>query len=163
MNHVWRKEKLFSKVSYLASLLSGSGMGWHTLHPSLCGRRTRTAPPLAAHGETAGRANATAGSRWRGAGLSCGTPADGHPKTCREYRWKKENSVNYLQPFFLHPHHMMFLSFKPNQIHFFFPSVIWSFLGLIFVVPLDHLPKSVSSLKRYLGFLLVVGSSYEWV
>lgn len=86
----WTKKELcLSELSYLVSLLSDSGMGWHTLHPSSCGRRTRTAPPPAARGGTAGRASATDGSRWRGADLFCGKLEDGHPKICKYTKRKK--------------------------------------------------------------------------
>jgi len=119
---------------YLASLLSGSGTGWHTRHPSSCGRRTRTAPPPAARGGTAVRASATGGSRWRGANPFCGTLADGHPETCGKEAQEKKRSVNNLKQFVWHADVCVFKHFQVFSgwfsifrfnICIFFSSGLW--------------------------------------
>lgn len=81
--HLSIPQKGHGGQQYLGSPLVGNDRDSRRLHPSSCWRRTRTSPWPAAHGGYAGPATATAGSRWHGAAPCGGTPAAGHPATCR--------------------------------------------------------------------------------
>lgn len=82
--------------THLASLPSGSGRGWRTLHPFWCERQIHSGLPPSAHDETAGPASATGDSRLHEEGLFCVRPADVHLKTLNT---QPECHVNYSSAF----------------------------------------------------------------